>query len=203
MPLHFDTAEYTARQARATRAVQDAGLDALILFAPESHYWLCGYDTFGFAMFQAMVLTAQGDLHLMTRMPDRLQARHTSTLTEGQIHVWPQYEGSNPAAHLKDLLARLGVAGKRLGFESQTCGLTDHNGQLLRAALPGLADHSDLIRALRRVKAPAEIAWPPCKARCSGAGATTRAMNSSSARAPARCCAATTRGAAIWTRGTR
>lgn len=157
MPFHFDDAEYAARQARATQAVQQAGLDAMILFAPESHYWLCGYDTFGFAMFQAMVLTAGGDLHLMTRMPDRLQARRTSTLDADHVHVWPEYEGSNPARHLKALLSDLGVAGGQLGFESDTAGLTDHNGQLLRGALPGLHDHSDLIRALRRVKSPAEI----------------------------------------------
>ena len=68
MPFHFDAAEYAARRARATQAVKEAGLDALILFAPESHYWIRGYDTFGFAMYQAMVLTAKGDLHLMTRM---------------------------------------------------------------------------------------------------------------------------------------
>lgn len=157
MPLHFDTAEFRARQSRATHAVQEAGLDAMILFAPESHLWLCGYDTFGFAMFQAMVLTAKGDLHLLTRMPDLRQARHTSVLSEDQIHIWPEHEGSDPAQHLKNLLADLGVASGRLGFESDTAGLTDRNGQILRAALPGLTDHSDLIRALRRVKSPAEI----------------------------------------------
>ncbi|MGR3313162.1 M24 family metallopeptidase [Roseovarius indicus] len=157
MPFHFDAAEYAARRARATQAVKEAGLDALILFAPESHYWICGYDTFGFAMYQAMVLTAKGDLHLMTRMPDRLQALRTSVLSEDEIHVWPQYEGSNPAEHLKNLLTDLGVAEGRLGFESDTAGLTDRNGQLTRAALPAAEEHSDLIRALRRVKSPAEI----------------------------------------------
>ncbi len=158
MPFHFDDAEYTARQTRAAGAVGKAGLDALILFAPESHYWISGYDTFGFAMFQAMVLTAGGDLHLMTRMPDRIQARLTSTLADDRIHVWPQYEGSNPAEHLRNLLADLGVAGGRLGYESDTAGLTDHNGRLLRAALPAIEDHSELLRSLRRVKSPAEIA---------------------------------------------
>ncbi|WP_135505410.1 M24 family metallopeptidase [Roseovarius aestuariivivens] len=158
MPFHFDAEEYAARQSRATAAVQDTGLDALILFAPESHFWLTGYDTFGFAMFQAMVLTASGDIRLLTRMPDRLQARLTSTLAEDKIHVWPQYEGSNPAAHLRNLLSDLGLADARLGYEGDTVGLTDHNGRLLRAALPQIIDHSGLIRALRRVKSPAEIA---------------------------------------------
>ncbi len=158
MPIHFDAQEYKTRQSRATSAVQAAGLDALIMFAPESHYWISGYDTFGFAMFQAMVLTAAGDLHLLTRMPDLRQARHTSTLADRQIHIWPEHQGSDPMQHLRALLHDLGVARGRLGFESDTAGLTDRMGQALRAALPRLADHSDLIRALRRVKSPAEIA---------------------------------------------
>ena len=50
MPLHFDDAEYEARVNRATKALHKAGLDAILLFAPESQYWLTGYDTFGFAI---------------------------------------------------------------------------------------------------------------------------------------------------------
>ena len=157
MTLHFDTPEFAARQSSATKAVDDAGLDALLMFAPESHLWLTGYDTFGFAMFQAMVLTARGDIHLLTRMPDLRQARYTSTLPDDHIHIWPKFEGCDPARDLAKLLTDLGVRGA-IGFESQTAGLTDFNGQLLRAAIPELVDASDLIRTLRRSKSPAEIA---------------------------------------------
>lgn len=157
MPQHFDAAEYADRQSRATAAIKEAGLDALLMFAPESHYWVCGYDTFGFAMFQCLVLTAKGELHLLTRLPDLRQARLTSTLSDDEIHIWTEVEGVNPAQNLRNLLSDLGVLGGKLGFESATSGLTDRNGQLLRAALPDLSDQSDLIRALRRVKSPAEI----------------------------------------------
>ena len=157
MPLHFDADEYAARLASAKDALSEAGLDALLMFAPESHYWICGYDTFGFAMFQCLVLTADGQLHLLTRAPDLRQAQHTSTLTDGQIHIWAEYEGANPANDLKALLTKLGVTGGRIGYESQTAGLTDFNGQKLRAVLPDLSDASELIRSLRRVKSTAEI----------------------------------------------
>lgn len=157
MPLHFDAAEYATRQSAATRAVQEAGLDALLMFAPESHFWISGYDTFGFAMFQCLVLTADGDLHLLTRLPDMRQAQLTSTLPDDHIHIWPEHQGAAPAENLRSLLADLGVAQGRIGFESQTAGLTDANGQLLRAALADLIDASALIRDLRRVKSAAEI----------------------------------------------
>ena len=76
MPIHFDNAEYENRIARARAALQASGLDAILLFAPESHYWLTGYDTFGFAMFQCMVMDADGRIDLLTRAPDLRQARH-------------------------------------------------------------------------------------------------------------------------------
>ena len=157
MTQHFDPAEYAARQSRATAALAAHDLDAVLLFAPESHFWLCGYDTFGFAMFQCLVLTADGGLHLLTRLPDLRQAQLTSTLPDDHIHIWTETHDSNPATDLARLLSDLGVTG-RIGFENATAGLTDHNGQLLRAALPGLIPVPDLIRDLRRDKSPAEVA---------------------------------------------
>ena len=50
MPLHFDHNEYETRVTQAASALRKAGLDAILLFAPESHFWLTGYDTFGFAI---------------------------------------------------------------------------------------------------------------------------------------------------------
>ena len=159
MPLHFHPDEYAARVDRATDAMATRGLDAMLLFAPESHYWLTGYDTFGFAMFQCLVLKADGEIHLLTRAPDLRQAQFTSTLPDDHIHVWIDREGASPGDDLRDLLASLGLTGKRFGVETDTVGLTARNWDMLRAALPGegLQDASDLIRALRRVKSPAEI----------------------------------------------
>lgn len=157
MTLHFSETEYATRQSRATAALRRSGLDALLMFAPESHYWICGYDTFGFAMFQCLVLTSKGDLHLLTRTPDLRQARLTSTLTDAQIHIWPDQEGIDPARHLAALLAELGISSN-IGFESATAGLTDANGQAVRRAIPNLIDTSELIRDLRREKSDAEVA---------------------------------------------
>ena len=156
MTLHFTPEEYAARQAAARHALQAAGLDALLMFAPESHYWISGYDTFGFAMFQCMVLTARGDLHLLTRAPDLRQAQLTSTLPDSSIHIWPEFQGADPATDLARLVADLGVTGP-IGYEGDTVGLTDRNGRALHRVLPGLIESTDLIRTLRRVKSPAEI----------------------------------------------
>lgn len=157
MTMHFDAPEYAARKARATAAINAEGFDALLMFAPESQYWICGYDTFGFALFQCLVLTAKGDLHLLTRNPDLRQARLTSTLSDAEIHIWDDVEGMNPAADLAKLLDDLGVSG-RIGYEGQTAGLTDYNGQQVRALIPDLVESTEIIRAQRRIKSDAEVA---------------------------------------------
>lgn len=156
MPLNFADEEYSRRQSEARAALQAAGLDAVLIFAPETQYWLCGYDTFGYAMFQCLVMTASGDLHLLTRPPDLRQALHTSTLTRDQIHIWADIEGVAPVKALAALVADLGVTGQ-IGIESDTAGLSDYNGQAVRLTLPNLVDVSDMLRSLRRIKSPAEI----------------------------------------------
>ena len=157
MPIHFTSLEFKRRQDAATSAILSKGFDAILLFAPESHYWLTGYDTFGFALFQAMVLTCKGEIHLLTRAPDLRQALYTSTLSEAHIHIWEEVEGANPAKDLARLLSKIGLAEDKIGYESQTAGLTDFNGRLLRAAIPKLQDIEDLMSNLRRIKSPAEI----------------------------------------------
>jgi len=156
MTQHFDAPEYALRKSRAIAAIRSEGLDALLMFAPESQYWVCGYDTFGFALFQCLVLTAKGDLHLLTRNPDLRQARLTSTLPDAEIHIWDDVEGMNPAADLARLLSDLGVSG-RIGYEGQTAGLTDYNGQQVRALIPDLVESTEIIRAQRRIKSNAEV----------------------------------------------
>jgi Xaa-Pro dipeptidase len=162
MTLHFTMAEYGERVQRACAALDEAELDGILLFAPESHYWLCGYDTFGFAMFQCLVLARDGTMHLLTRAPDLRQARQTSTLGDDRIHIWVDREGVNPADQLRALLEGLGFAGRRLGIETRTVGLTAWNGQLVHGALDGFAslhEASSLVARLRRHKSETEIAY--------------------------------------------
>jgi Xaa-Pro dipeptidase len=160
--LHFSRDEYAARVARAARALTRRGLDGILLFAPESHYFLCGYDTFGFAMLQCLILTADGDLQLFTRAPDLRQAQQTSTLNDQRIHIWVDREGVDPAEQLMTLLESLALSGRRLGVETRTVGLTAYNWRALETAIGSritLVEASDLVSVLRRHKSEREIAY--------------------------------------------
>ena len=157
MPRHFTPTEFATRRAKACAALSEHGFDAILLFAPESQYWLTGYDTFGYALFQCMIATSDGRVHLLTRAPDRLQAQETSVLEPAHIHIWPEHAEADPVSDLLALLAELDLTGAALGYESRTSGLQDFWGRKLRDALPGIQDASDVFPALRRVKSAAEI----------------------------------------------
>ncbi len=159
MALHFAREEFLDRRRRTLEAMAARGLDALLMFKQESMYWLSGYDSFGYCFFQCLVLRADGDLVLLTRTPDLRQAQHTSLLEE--IRIWVDRADSDPAGQLCDLLADKRLAGKRLGVEYDSYGLTAANGRRVDAALDGFAaavDASDLVDRLRLIKSPAELA---------------------------------------------
>ncbi len=160
MAVHFPNEEFVSRKAAVIDQMQKSGLDALLLFAPESHYWLTGYDTFGFCFFQCVILKADGEIALLTRSADLRQARQTSIIDN--IRVWTDEAGARPAWQMLDLLAELGLQGCVLGIEYDTQGLTAANGRAVDEALSGFAgtaDASTIIPRLRMVKSPAEIAF--------------------------------------------
>ncbi|MCB1883540.1 MAG: aminopeptidase P family protein [Geminicoccaceae bacterium] len=160
MAIHVGLDEYERRRGAVLAAMAAEGLDALLLFKPESHYWLTGYDTFGYCFFQCLVLKADGRTALLTRSADRLQALHTSIVED--VRVWRDAADAKPANDLRGLLAEMGLEGERLGVEWQTQGLTAANGQALAAALDGFArigDASLLVSTLRLVKSEAELAF--------------------------------------------
>jgi Xaa-Pro dipeptidase len=160
MALHFDRREYKDRIAKVTKALEQQGLDGLLMFHQESMYYLTGYDTFGFCFFQCLYLGADGRLALLTRLPDLRQAQHTSIIED--IRLWTDEAGAKPAAQLRDMLLDLGLRGRKLGVETNSYGLTHYNGRAVEEALSNicaLVEASDLVSRIRLVKSPAELAY--------------------------------------------
>ena len=159
MALHFERSEYAARLERLTGAMQAEKLDAMLLFAQESMYWLTGYDTFGYCFFQCLVVKADGTMSLITRSADLRQARHTSILEN--IHIWVDRVNADPTVDLKNLLSEMDLLGCRIGVEYDTHGMTGRVARLLDNQLStfgDIVDASYLVSRLRLVKSAAEIA---------------------------------------------
>jgi len=160
MALHFTRAEFAERQRKTRAEIARQGLDGLLIFRQETMYWLTGYDTEGFVLFQGMYLSADGRIALLTRSADDLQSRLTSTLED--IRIWRDVEGANPAIDLRNMVQDLGGRGKKIGVEYHAYCLTGQRAKLVDAAFDGfaeLSDASDLVRLQRLVKSPAELAY--------------------------------------------
>jgi len=88
MALHFDRAEFESRIVAARKALAAERLDALLLFAQESLYYLTGFDTSGFVFFQCAVLTRdEGPITLLTRRPDlERRPRYARSHSRGDLN---------------------------------------------------------------------------------------------------------------------
>ena len=161
MALHFQRGEFDARIASARATLQREQLDAILLFAQESLYYLTGFDTSGFVFFQCALLTAHpAEIVLLTRRPDLEQARRTSIITD--VRLWYDREGADPTQQLKQMLEEKKLARGRIGIELRTFGLTADKFELVRRRLDGwceLIDASHLVRNLRMLKSPGELAY--------------------------------------------
>ena len=158
MNLHFTQAEFAERIAVARQRMSEQALDGLLLFKQESMYYLSGYDTDGFVLFQALFLGLDGGLILVTRSADRVQAAYTSIIDD--VRIWMDSQDENPGNDVRDMLQSQGMRGKRIGVEYDAYGLSARRGQMLEAALNGFCetvDASDLVRQQRLVKSPAEL----------------------------------------------
>lgn len=159
MALQFSRTEYADRLQRLTARMREEKLEAMLLFAQESLYWLTGFDTFGYCFFQTLVVKADGTMALLTRSPDLRQARHTSIIDT--IVIWVDRVNADPTVDLRDLLSDLDLLGARIGVEYDCHGMTGKVARQLDNQLMSfgqLVDASDLVSGLRLLKSAAEIA---------------------------------------------
>lgn len=159
--LPFPRDEHLARQARLRTELTARGVAAMLVFSQESLYWLTGYDSGGFVYFQCAVVTADDrPIILLTRRPDLIQARQTSTIED--VRIWWDAEEANPAQDLKVILEELNLAGARIAIELNTHGLTGWNLWRTQKTLGEwchLEDDEHLIRKLRVVKSASELVY--------------------------------------------
>ena len=158
--IHFGLDEFEQRQQRVREELARRGLDGMLLFKIEDMYWLCGLDTDGFTIFHNMFIGVDGELTHVSRSADLASIRHSSICED--VRLWVDSPENPPVNAIRDMLESHGMRGKRIGVQYDTYGLTARLGKQLEAALDGfceLVDESDLIRELRLVKSPQELAY--------------------------------------------
>ena len=188
----FTDAELAARLTRVRAEMDARELDLLILTAPENVFYLTGLDHWGYFAPHLLAVPLDGEMTLITRAMEEVAIANMVRNARFAGHA-----DSETAA---DLAARAlsGPAGRRIGVEMDTPGLSLALGQALQAGLPGQwQDATGLVDRLRHVKSPAEQALMRRAARVSDAAMQAAIASlddgASEAETAAACLAAMTR----------
>jgi Xaa-Pro dipeptidase len=191
----FSDDELARRVARLRTAMDARDLEVAVLSQPESVFYLIGLDHWGYFAPHHLIVSASGELVLVTRQMERVTIENQMRNARFSGHS----DSVTAASQLAGELAALGLAGKRLGFEVGSSGFTHSAGAELFTAL-GAADWQDitgLVDGFRLVKSPEEQVFMRAAARAADAGtlAAIEAIHDGAAEADvaAECLAAMTR----------
>ncbi len=164
----FTDEELAGRVLRLRAEMAARDLEVAVLSQPESVFYLIGLDHWGYFAPHHLIVPASGELVLVTRRMERVTIENQVRNARFSGHS----DSVTAASHLAGELKALNMAGKRLGFEIASAGLTFAAGTELSEAL-GAGDWQDIsgmVDGMRLVKSPEEQVLMRAAARASDAG---------------------------------
>lgn len=156
----IEQSEYDERVRRVRGTLEERGLDGLVLFHPLRIAYVSGFFHAQTERPMAVVIPLDGELGAL--IPQLEQEHIAKSPGIGRVRVYPEYPSGgtkHPLLHLVDLLGELGLAGKRLGYDSDGYGdVNGYDGPLLTEVFDGpIARARDNVDGLRMVKSEAEL----------------------------------------------
>lgn len=163
---NFTTAEYQRRIVKTRRAMDAAGLDAIVICDPSNMSWLTGYDGWSFYVYQGVVLTMEGEPVWWGRAMDALGARRTVFMEDddnirGYDDTFVQNTEKHPMEELARLLCEFGLEKAKIGVEMDNYYYSATAHLKLLEGLPDakVTDCSGLVNWQRAVKSEREIEY--------------------------------------------
>ncbi|SOE50981.1 ectoine utilization protein EutD [Burkholderia sp. OK233] len=170
--LFFMRSEYEARIAKTRRAMQDKGIDLLIVTDPTNMGWLTGYDGWSFYVHQCVLLTMDGEPVWFGRGQDANGAKRTTFMMHDHIIGYPDHYVQSPVRHPMDYLSTEVIAAR--GWDALRIGVELDNYYFSAAAYASLqrnlpkahwVDVTSLVNWQRAVKSSREIEYMRVAAR--------------------------------------
>ena len=162
----FSLTEYANRLARVQTLMAERGMASLVVVDPANLFYLTGYNAWSFYTPQAIIVPAQGPVHLFTRAMDAQGAHHTCYLGPEQIHGYPENYVHRTDIHPWDWITEraleIGViqdgADVVIGVETDAHffsprGFLALHGRILHSSL---IDSHELVNWVRVIKSPQE-----------------------------------------------
>lgn len=153
----FTPAEFDARLAACRQEMRERGIDYLVLNSPENIYYLSGYVTRGYYVFQALIVPLDSEPELFVRRFEQVNVERLSYYKSATI--W--HDTDNPVELLASTLASLGAGGKTVGVDANSMFFTVAAYQTLTSSLGSstFINGSSVLEKCRAIKSPQEIAY--------------------------------------------
>jgi Xaa-Pro dipeptidase len=166
--LPFTLREYRQRLARVRERMRERDIDVLLLTGPENIYYVSGYQTTGYYIYQALVVPGDGEPRFVVRKFEIPNVQALSWLENG-IGV-EDYE--DPLEVTVRAVQAAGGDQARIGYEDRGFFLPPAVLEGLRKQLPRarFAPASGVVEACRLIKSPAEIDCVRAAAAAASAG---------------------------------
>lgn len=155
--LPFSIEEYRERLDKARAGMADRGIDAALISVPENIYYLTGYTTLGYYMYQMLVLPLEGEPRLVMYREELLNLERLSWLEQYSYYTVTD----DPIDVTVSALKEMGLEGKALSIEESGYFFPIQAYKRLTQELKGVSwqDGSGLVEPGRLIKSPAEIEY--------------------------------------------
>lgn len=172
--LDFELEEYQERQARVRAAMEDSGIELLLVISPVNINYLIGCKAKGWQVFQVLFFTLEENpLTLLTRLPDMHLAADGSLAED--VRGWGGREPEDPIDIVKQIMDEKGYLKYRIGLEVPQYYITIQEYMKIRQLLGNslVMEPTNLIQDLKLVRAPAELEYIRKAAKIADAGMQT------------------------------
>ncbi len=155
--LPFPLAEYQIRLAKVREGLKARGIDACLISIPENIYYLTGFTSTGYYMYQTLILPAEGDPMFVTYLEEKINVIRRSWMERYMTYSVIE----DPIDVTFRAVREMGLEEKVLAIEESGFFFPIRTYKQLVAQLPNArwVDGSGVVEQVRLIKSDAEIGY--------------------------------------------
>ena len=155
--LPFSTKEYRNRVTKVQTTLRQRGIDVLLVTIPENNYYLSGYNTTGYYMYQGLLVPASGEPVPIVRSLEQTLLETGTWIGSGEVYR----DTDDPAEFTARVVQKHFGTGLTVGVEEDGFFLPVQFHRTILAAMPDatLVDASGIVEAQRAIKSPQELEY--------------------------------------------
>lgn len=158
--LIFPIDEFTSRVSKVQQELMSRGWSALLIHTPENIFYLTGYQSPGYYMYQCLIVPAIGEPRLVLRRGELANVETYSYLSLDQVVT---YEDTNdPVEMTANTVKESDIPAGKIGVETGSWFLQVRNYNKLVACLSNqyaIVDGQGTVEAFRVIKSANELCY--------------------------------------------